>query len=266
MRARFGEVTCVTRSVSWATAAAIVLWGACRRVRLCGERRKRHETMRDPMERSPGGGNDGRPKLGPSFWRNAVRATTAPLRRQRRPRRPPSLALSSHGGSRRRRLKRPASNVGAKCGSERHEAMREPMERRQGGADDRGPDMAAVSGAMPCKPLQAPRPLPRAVSLRRQLLPKRPLLSRARHFRGGVCWPPRRPRTPAPLQRRERASTRPSFRRARPAHQTRSCGSTRRRASTTTRARTTMGTRAGAPICAKPMRRRADFAPLGSRT
>ena len=45
----------------------------------------------------------------------------------------------------------------------------------------------------------------------------------------------------------------------------RSCGSTRRRACTTIREPTITGTRAGAPICAKPMRRRADFARRGNR-
>jgi hypothetical protein len=34
----------------------------------------------------------------------------------------------------------------------RHETMREPMERRQGGGNDRGPELAAVSGAMPNPP------------------------------------------------------------------------------------------------------------------
>ena len=34
----------------------------------------------------------------------------------------------------------------------RHETMREPMERGQGGRNDRQPDLAAVSGAMPCEP------------------------------------------------------------------------------------------------------------------
>src|SRR6202042_3266700 len=34
----------------------------------------------------------------------------------------------------------------------RHETMREPMERRQGGGNDRGPELAAVSGPMPTPP------------------------------------------------------------------------------------------------------------------
>ena len=93
--------------------------------------------------------------------------------------------------------------------------------------------------------------------------PKRPPLSRARCFHGGSRRPTRRRRTSALLQPCERASTRPSFRRVRPARQTRSCGSTRRRASTTIREPTITGTHAGAPICAKPMRGRADFARRG---
>jgi hypothetical protein len=34
----------------------------------------------------------------------------------------------------------------------RHETMREPMERRQGGGNDRRPELATVSGAMPYAP------------------------------------------------------------------------------------------------------------------
>ena len=148
--------------------------------------------------------------------------------------------------------------------SERHATMREPMERGQGGGHDRRPNLAAVSGAMPMRAVQ-PRPRPRAVSLRRRRRPppQRPPLSRARCFHGGSHRPTRRRRTPALLQPCERASTRLSFRRVRPARQTRSCGSTRRRASTTIREPTITGTHAGAPICAKPMRRRADFARRG---
>ncbi len=38
-------------------------------------------------------------------------------------------------------------------GAKRHETMREPMERREGGGNDKRPDLAAVSRAMPCEPL-----------------------------------------------------------------------------------------------------------------
>ena len=154
------------------------------------------------------------------------------------------------------------------CGSERHATMREPMERRQGGGDDRRPDLAAVSGAMPREPLSLGLALGRFRSGSgagpcAKPLPKRPPLSRARCFHGGSRRPTRRRPTPALLPPCERASTRPSFRRVRPARQTRSCGSTRRRASTTIREPTITGTHAGAPICAKPMRGRADFARRG---
>jgi hypothetical protein len=37
-------------------------------------------------------------------------------------------------------------------GSKRHETMREPMERRQGGGNDQRPELATVSGAMPRAP------------------------------------------------------------------------------------------------------------------
>ena len=43
-----------------------------------------------------------------------------------------------------------ASNVGRR--PKRHETMREPMERRQGGGNDWRPELATVSGAMPYAP------------------------------------------------------------------------------------------------------------------
>src|ERR1700729_364094 len=43
----------------------------------------------------------------------------------------------------------------------RHETMREPMERRQGGGNDRRPELAKVSSAMPKPPKLRPRALGR---------------------------------------------------------------------------------------------------------
>ena len=83
----------------------------CFKCRRSGDRPKRHETMRKPMERRQGRWNDRRPDAGHSFFRNAARAKPPPLRPRevslpRRPRRPLlSQDLCSRGGS--SRLPRP---------------------------------------------------------------------------------------------------------------------------------------------------------------
>src|SRR3984885_3650983 len=117
-----------------------------------GECGKRHESLRDRVEAGPGGRNDRwsglAPVLGavpyaPGFSRRTDGASRAA----------PSVWLpipvvaavgvDIHRGFKCRRSRdRP----------KRHETMREPMERRQGRWNDRRPDVAAVSVAMPRAP------------------------------------------------------------------------------------------------------------------
>ena len=101
------------------------------------------------MERGEGGGNDRGPDL-------AAVSRAMPCERERRrcgagvgpgARLSVGLALP---------LVAPVG-AGVQCRRafgrrERHERMREPMERGEGGGNDRRPDLAAVSRAMPCEP------------------------------------------------------------------------------------------------------------------
>ena len=86
----------------------------------------------------------------------------------------------------------------------RHEAMRKPMERRQGRGNDRRPD-AGRSFCRNAARAKAPPLRPRAVSLPRRPLPQRPLLppSQALCSRGGNS------RRPRPRPHRTSARPRP---------------------------------------------------------
>ena len=125
----------------------------------------------------------------------------------------------------------------------RHETMREPMERRQGGGNDRRPELAAVSCAMPYAPRLRRRrsgvgPGPSArLSVR---LPVSLVAAVGSSFRAGR----------APLLR-EQANTPPNSQRVRGARRTPSFGPTRRLASITTREPAITGTPATARICAR---------------
>ena len=265
MRARFGEVTCVTRSFPGRRPRRSSL-GSLSSLSSAANAESVMRLCATQWKEAQGAGTTGG-QTWPQFLaqcragQNGAAAAPAPAPAPAQsgsliPWWQPSAPASA-----------PASNAAAQLGSERHEAMREPMERRQGGGDDRRPDLAAVSGAMPSRAAQ-PRPRPRAVSLRRRRQPPAPCPSARLSvglacFRGGIRGPRAGPERRRLLRPCERASIRPSFRLERPARQTRSCGSTRRRASTTIREPTITGTRAGAPICAKPTRRRADFARRG---
>ena len=138
--------------VSWATAAAIVLGvpvvaasaaNAESVMRLCATQWKEAQAA----------GNDRRPDLAPV----SGAMPCGPERRRRGASVGPgarpvwlshsmvaALGAGFRAGVERRRRDR---------GSERHATMREPMERGQGGGNDRWPNLAAVSGAMPCEPL-----------------------------------------------------------------------------------------------------------------
>ena len=247
--------------VSWAAAAAIAL-GVPVVASICGERRKRHEICATQWKEAQGAGTTGGQTLAPVSGampcepeRRRGGASVGPGARPVWLSDPMVAAVgaSFRAGVERRRRDR---------GSKRHETMREPMERRPRRRERPAARPGRSFWRNAVRAVQ-PRPRPRAVSLRRRPLPQRPPLSRARCSHGGSRRPTRRRRTSALLRPCERASTRPSFRRVRPARQTRSCGSTRRRASTTIREPTITGTHAGAPICAKPMRGRADFARRG---
>lgn len=113
------------------------------------------------MERSPGGGNDRRPDLAPVSGAMPCgperRRGGAGVGPSARPVRLADPLASALGAGLRASVERQRRNRGSKC----HETMREPMERRQGGGNDRRPKLAAVSGAMPCKPLSRGRALGR---------------------------------------------------------------------------------------------------------
>ena len=137
------------------------------------------------------------------------------------------------------------------------------MERRQGGGNDRRPDLAAVSGAVPHAPRLRRRPVGRFCS--------------GPGPRPGACaCLPVRLSVPMvegvrlQLRRRARprlralANTRPSSPRVRDARRTPSCGPIRRRASTTIRERAITGKPDGARICARLTLARPDTAPHGA--
>ena len=123
----------------------------------------------------------------------------------------------------------------------RHETMREPMERRQGGGNDRRPELASVSCAMPYAPRLRRRALGPGPSAR---LPVRLPVSLVAAVGSSFCA------GRAPLLR-EQANTRPNSERGRGARRTPSFGPTRRPASITSREPAITGTPATARICAR---------------
>ena len=120
------------------------LGASCRRFHR-GQRSKRHENMRDGMEAGSIRGDD---------WRGVVAAVSGAVPHALSCRaiiavsRPRGLAVrfpipvvasfsaGFHDGVNRRR---------ALAGRERHEAVRQPMERGEGGWNDRGPELASIS-------------------------------------------------------------------------------------------------------------------------
>jgi hypothetical protein len=128
------------------------LWTPCCRSTR-GERRKRDEDMRNRVEAGPGGWNNRRPILaavsdGVPHPRRFRRRALFVDRRRARPSVRLPVPVVTTGDKFRDRIncRRPLG------GSKRHEAVRKPMERREGGGNDRRPDLAAVSGAMPHAP------------------------------------------------------------------------------------------------------------------
>ena len=199
------------------------------------------------MEAGSDNGNNRRSELAAVSGAMPYEPGAAPLRRPRQRRRRPAVRLpfpmvaavgasSCDGVKRRRRPKR-------------HETMREPMERRQGGGNDRRPELATVSGAMPNPPRLRRRALGGFCAGSGSGRPPRPPLSQALCSHGGSSRLrlPRRAR-PRP---REQANTPPNSPRVRGAHRTPSFGPTRRLASITTREPGISGTPATARICAR---------------
>jgi hypothetical protein len=144
----------------------------------------------------------------------------------------------------------------------RHEGMRQRMEAGPGRGNDRRPELASVSGAMPyapgrrcgavfCNNRSCARPSARAcLSVRRSV----PIVA-ALGYRFGAGAESGRALDP------KGANSRPSFRRAPTARRTPSCGSTPQRASTITRGPAITDTPAGASICARLTRAQLDIAP-----
>ena len=122
------------------------------------------------MERGPVGGNDRRPDLAavsdamPCEPERRRRADLSDIRsRARLSVRLPLPVVAAVGSNFRAGVERRRAFGRRK----RHETMREPMERGQGRGNDRRPDVAAVSGAMPCAPALSRGPVARGHSLPR---------------------------------------------------------------------------------------------------
>ena len=158
-----------------------------------------------------------------------------------------------------------ASNVARGLGRpKRHEDMRKPMERRQGGGNHRRPDAGRSFCAVP-----HPSGLGRRLALRR-------FRSRAGRPRPPPSPAPRSPggnrplrlrrqrRTPARLRRWRLANTRPNWRPAPDARLARSYGPIRRAISTTTREPVIMAGPTAAAICVKLMRARLGIVRRGA--
>jgi hypothetical protein len=135
----------------------------------------------------------------------------------------------------------------------RHETMREPMERRQGGGNDQRPELATVSGAMPDVTRFRRRALGGFCSGSGSGSGAGPSfcarLCRALCSRGGSSRL-QLLHLARPLLR-EQANIPPSSRRVRGVRRTLSCGPTRLLASITTREPGISGTPAPARICAR---------------
>ena len=138
-------------SFSSLLAAAILAFGLAVGAPDLGERRKHHENLRQQWKQAQAG-NDWRPELAPvsgamPYQAKAVPASTPAPTSQSAPfpwSQPAAPASAT------------ASNVGAE--PKRHETMREPMEKRQSGGNDRRSELAPVSGAMPYAPRLRRRP------------------------------------------------------------------------------------------------------------
>ena len=143
----------------------------------------------------------------------------------------------------------------------RHETLREPMERRQGRWNDRGPDMAAVFIAVPCAPRLRRFFLrwfrPRLGPCARSCPPVRLFIPVVATIGALFLSPRRAPARPRPCRL---ANLRRSSQRAPVARRTPSCGSTRRRASIIIREPAITGTRSGAHTCARLTRVEAAIA------
>ena len=245
--------------VWWSTAAAIAFGfsiaglntaNAESVMRACASQWKQAQPGERPAARA-----------GRSFWRSAVRARSSPA----------STAASAPGPSVRLAFPMVAAvgagfrrGVKVRRRPKRHETVREPMERRQGGGNDRRPELATVSVAMPHAPrlgrrvvrrfrsAPAPAPAPAPASQSGSLFP---------------WWQQSAPSSAPPKARprpRGRANTRPNSRRARGAHRTPSFGPTRRLASITTREPAISGIPSTARICARLTRAPPDIAQRGT--